>query len=77
MKKFRTKKQNNKQNEQRRQFLVVLQANKRILIRNIIPCEDLLNKLAQQKVFPSSMIKEIQVSHFFEKAPTKEMPSHY
>lgn len=64
-------------NKEDKQFLVVLQANKRILIRNIIPCEDLLNKLAQQKVFPNSMIKEIQVSHFYEKAPTKEMPSHY
>ena len=52
-------------NKEDKQFLAVLQANKRILIRNIIPCEDLLNKLAQRKVFPNSMIKEIKVSHFF------------
>ena len=46
-----------------KQFLIVLQANRMVLIRNIIPCTDLLDKLTQLNVFPSSMIKEIQVTN--------------
>ena len=52
-------------NKEDKYFASVLKANRWILIKNIIPHEDLLTALRQQNVFPGSMVKEIEVSRAY------------
>ena len=39
----------------------VLKANRTLLIKNMIPCEDFYAQLIQNNVFPGSMMYEIKV----------------
>ena len=44
------------------QVKVIIQNNRTLLIKNIIPCKELMERLSEQNVFPESKLQEIKVT---------------
>ena len=43
----------------------VIKTARVILVKNIVPCQELYDKLKKNHVFPETMLDEIRVSNFF------------